>query len=285
MEKLGRARGESLTEWSGNASFDMMAALAEGPSGRNVGWAERGVLGVITDEATLAWVAKRYAPGGPMHGKGSELVIGERLRELEPALSPALLGATWHPKGATVDPFLVCDAYAARARAAGAHFALGQRVTALARRPSSSGGGFTAVVEQADTLAAPGAPRAPVALDCDELVIATGWLCRPLAAQLGYDVRVSGTHGQLFTTQARGGGRGGMRGGVLVGCMKSWSRCQMTDRELRITVTSHHLPPCCSRPPWAACATASTRGRAPRTGTHTPEPSPRLSSRSRRTSA
>lgn len=207
VEKLGRARGESLTDWSGNTSYAMMEALSQGPAGRDVGWEERGALGVISDPAVLAFVAKRYELGGPLHGKGGELVSAERLRELEPSLSPALLGATWHAKGATVDPYLVCDAYAARARAAGARFALGRRVTALARRP---GGGFTAVVERAaDPTAPAGAParRAPVALDADELVLAAGWLCRPLAAQLGHDVPVSGTHGQLFTTQSAAVGR------------------------------------------------------------------------------
>jgi glycine/D-amino acid oxidase-like deaminating enzyme len=200
VEKLGRLRGETLTSWSGNTSFELMQALGPG-----VGWVERGALGVIADADVLAATAKRYAPGGPLHGTGSELVGRERMLELEPSLSPALVGATWHPRGATVDPFLVCDAYASRARAAGARFALGRRVTALARRPvvGGSGGGFTAIVERADVEEPSGGKGAdPIALDADEVIIATGWLCRSLAARLGYDVPVGGTHGQLFTTKS-----------------------------------------------------------------------------------
>lgn len=183
----------SLNDWSGHVSFDMIKSL------KDVEFVERGTLGVFSDEEAFERAKPKFAPGGRLHGSGQEIISRERMLEIEPQLSPELVGATWQPKGATVDPFLVCDAYAQAAQAQGARYLLGWSVDTLTRCPNQEDGyrfqvNCSAHSERPEKLA----------VVCDEVVLATGWKCGELAGQLGHSVAVEGMHGQLFTSQVEG---------------------------------------------------------------------------------
>lgn len=181
----------SLNDWSGHVSFDMIKNL------KDVEFVERGTLGVFADKESFARAKPKFAEGGRLHGSGTEIVERERMLEIEPQLSPDLVGATWQPKGATVDPFLVCDAYAKEAQAAGARYLLGWSVDKL-ERIQEHPQGYKFQVEAA------GADGQRLSVACDDVVLATGWMCGELAKQLGHSVAVAGMHGQLFTSQVDG---------------------------------------------------------------------------------
>jgi len=83
----------SLNDWSGHVSFDMIKNL------KDVEFVERGTLGVFSDEEAFERAKPKFAPGGRLHGSGQEIVSRERMLEIEPQLSPDLVGATWQPKG------------------------------------------------------------------------------------------------------------------------------------------------------------------------------------------
>ena len=86
----------------------------------------------------------------------------EELLALEPDLSPSLKGAVVSG-GATMDPFLTCEAFAKRARIHGAHFKFGVDVTGLER---VDGGGFRVHGSQ---------DGRPATHDADIVLICTGW--------------------------------------------------------------------------------------------------------------
>ena len=179
----------SLSSWSGHTSYQMMEAIQK--NWQNIDFIHRGTLGVIPNQEIFESLKPKFAPGGLLADSG-ELVSKEKMLQIEPVLSPTLFGASWHPKGACVDPYLVCQAYTNRAMRLGCQLALQHEVVGLERHD----GKFRVICKslKLDEVA-------PRTFDADEVIISTGWLCNKIGKMLGHDVPVKGMHGQLFTTK------------------------------------------------------------------------------------
>jgi len=112
-------------------------------------------------------------------------VLGIRdARTLEPALSPALLGAVYSPLRSQADPERATRAFARVAERKGARVLTGHEVTAIAPRPS---GGWLVRTSRAEVVAA-------------EVVIAAGAWCGPIGAMLGLDIPIAPVRGQMWAT-------------------------------------------------------------------------------------
>jgi glycine/D-amino acid oxidase-like deaminating enzyme len=105
-------------------------------------------------------------------------------RSLEPALSPALLGAVYSPLRSQADPERATRAFARVAERTGARILTGHEVTAIAPRPA---GGWVVRTARAEVVA-------------EHLVIAVGAWCGPIGAMLGLDIPIVPVRGQMWAT-------------------------------------------------------------------------------------
>lgn len=94
------------------------------------------------------------------------------LREVAPALSTAISGASFCPTDGHADPHAAVNAFVAAAKAAGAELRWGERVTAI----TASGGKATGVVTDKGSYAAP------------RVILAASFLGNELLADHGYQV-------------------------------------------------------------------------------------------------
>jgi len=117
-------------------------------------------------------------------GHRIELLAPREARSLEPALSPALLGAMYSPLRSQADPRRATRALATLAERQGARILTHHEVRALAPRPA---GGYAARTPQGEIVAA-------------ALVIAAGAWCGPLGALLGLDIPIVPVRGQMWAT-------------------------------------------------------------------------------------
>ena len=100
----------SLTAWLGHRSFDRLQQLED--EGEDVGFLPRGTIGLVHTEEQKTNAQRIFGNGGSMAGAGEWLTKQEVLTK-EPLLNPdSVIGGILHPKGATVDPWSVCDALA-----------------------------------------------------------------------------------------------------------------------------------------------------------------------------
>ena len=105
-------------------------------------------------------------------------------RSLEPALSPALLGAVYSPLRSQADPERATRAFARVAERKGARILTHHEVTAIAPRPA---GGWVVRTTRAEVVA-------------EHLVIAAGAWCGPIGAMLGLDIPIVPVRGQMWAT-------------------------------------------------------------------------------------
>jgi sarcosine oxidase, subunit beta len=105
-------------------------------------------------------------------------------RSLEPALSPALLGAVYSPLRSHADPERATRAFARVAERTGARVLTHHEVTAIAPRPT---GGWVVRTTRAEVVA-------------EHLVIAAGAGCGPIGAMLGLDIPIVPVRGQMWAT-------------------------------------------------------------------------------------
>lgn len=90
-----------------------------------------GSLVVCMDEADYGKLERLYQNGLKNGVEGLEIVRGERLREIEPAVRREAYAALWAPTGAIICPFGLTIALAENAAANGVEFIFNTAVTAL----------------------------------------------------------------------------------------------------------------------------------------------------------
>ena len=90
-----------------------------------------GSLVVCMDEADYGKLERLYQNGLKNGVEGLEIVRGERLREIEPAVRREAYAALWAPTGAIICPFGLTVALAENAAANGVEFIFNTAVTAL----------------------------------------------------------------------------------------------------------------------------------------------------------
>lgn len=117
-------------------------------------------------------------------GHRVELLSIREAREIEPEMSPKLLGAMYSPLRSQADPVKATTAFATLAGRLGARVLTGHDVTAIAPRPN---GGYT-LQTSADGVVA------------GSLVIAAGAWCSQLGGLLGLDIPIVPVRGQMWAT-------------------------------------------------------------------------------------
>jgi glycine/D-amino acid oxidase-like deaminating enzyme/predicted heme/steroid binding protein len=173
----------SATAWTGDESVRIHHELQQQ---EDIEFEFKSVLGVCQTDEQWMMAQKLYGPGGKREGTGKLVTIDE-LMVLEPQVNPNLKGAVLNG-GATMDPYLTCEAFAKRARSNGSKFNFGVDVTGMERRPE---GGFR-VLTTVD--------GRPTVMEADEVLICTGWIASTMAKWLGHNVPVKPMHGQMFAT-------------------------------------------------------------------------------------
>jgi glycine/D-amino acid oxidase-like deaminating enzyme len=113
-----------------------------------------------------------------------ELLGIREARAIEPALSPALLGAMYSPLRSQADPVKATGAFSRLAARGGARVLTDHEVTALAPRAA---GGYAVTTSRGDLVAG-------------ALVIAAGAWSGPVGAMLGLDVPIVAVRGQMWAT-------------------------------------------------------------------------------------
>ena len=129
------------------------------------------------DAAGLIGLADRRVK----NGFSAEVLTAEKARELEPALSPSIVGAVLFPEDAQVHNPKMVTALAKGAAKFGAKFQLGNPVTGFVRE----GERVVGVVVNGETLYA------------DTFVIANGCWAGELTAQLGAPMQIGPAKGQI----------------------------------------------------------------------------------------
>ena len=176
----------NLSNWSGHWQFDLMKQFQE--EGDNIEFVEKGTLGVIQTKEQFEYLQKQISPGGRMFGT-LDLLSKEKTLEIEPSLNPSIYGSTLCHKGATFDPFLVCQAFAKKAERNGVNFHFGFDVEKIERKTTDSN-------EKTFVIKSAGGYE----IEADILLLCTGWKVRDHAAFLGHEIPVRPVHGQMFAT-------------------------------------------------------------------------------------
>ena len=117
-------------------------------------------------------------------GHAVELLTGREARALEPALSPALLGAMYSPLRCQADPVKTTVAFTRLAERDGARVLPHHEVTSITPRRSS---GYTVATSGGEVVAG-------------ALVIAAGAWCGPVGALLDLEIPVVPVRGQMWAT-------------------------------------------------------------------------------------
>ena len=108
-----------------------------------------------------------------------------------------MLGAVWHPKGATVDPFMVCNAFAKRAKKNGVKFLHNYEVKKIERNFLGFKVFCTKNVEEENNLNNNNSNKIEeeIVIEADKIVVTVGWLGGKFTSMLGHDIPVRGIHG------------------------------------------------------------------------------------------
>jgi glycine oxidase len=185
---LEDAAKSPLSELQG-ASIRLYAHLLpeiEELSGIDVGYRVTGLLRTaFTEEraALLKELVRREPPGV----RGLEWLEGRVLRELEPALSPRVIGAAYSPQDANLNPALLTRAFAQAARRLGAGVHERTVVTGFLRR----GGVLRGLSVRQD------GSRGGIS-DVDCVVLAAGPWTQALALRLGVRLATPPRRGQML---------------------------------------------------------------------------------------
>ncbi|KNC83400.1 hypothetical protein SARC_04341 [Sphaeroforma arctica JP610] len=172
-----------LTQWLGEEAYLFFKTMQA--EWGDVEFTDKGTIGLVETDEQLEGARAIFGADGKV--RGAEIVTDKaRMAEIEPAISPEQLKAiVYHPRGATVDPYMVCDAFAKRAQANGVRLLLDHAVTDIAPVEDSSMN-YRVTCENGEQL------------DADVVVICTGWKAKEHAAMIGCDVPVKAMHGQMF---------------------------------------------------------------------------------------
>ncbi len=107
------------------ARYRAFAAELERLTGVSVGYRGGGTLQVAFDDVTARALAGRAAQI-QKHDIPVEVIDGDEVRRLEPAVDAQVRGALWFREEASIDPRLLCRALYLAAHQAGARFLTGQ---------------------------------------------------------------------------------------------------------------------------------------------------------------
>jgi sarcosine oxidase subunit beta len=118
------------------------------------------------------------------NGHRVELLSIREAREIEPEMSPKLLGAMYSPLRSQADPVKTTRAFATLAGRLGARVLTGHEVTAVSPR---AGGGYAVQTSGGEVIAG-------------TLVIAAGAWCSQLGVMLGLDIPIVPVRGQMWAT-------------------------------------------------------------------------------------
>jgi len=167
-------------------SLRLMAELSE-DHGIDFELAARGNLVLLRTEEELrrqrAFVEKQRQSGMDIHFLDPKAAL-----EMEPALSPDILGASYSPMDAAVNPYALTLAFGAAARRLGVTIRTGVEVTAL----KSEGGRVSTAVTSEGEVAG------------DILVVAAGAWTPMLTRTVGLDLPIEPSRGQILVTQPQG---------------------------------------------------------------------------------
>ncbi|MEL6983280.1 MAG: FAD-dependent oxidoreductase, partial [Actinomycetota bacterium] len=155
--------------------------------GHDIGLDRTGTLTVIRNEAELTWADATVAADRDA-GRLVELLDDTELREHEPELDPALLGAILDPLAVRAEPVAATEAFATEARRAGAVLRTGCAVTGL--DPSPGGGWDLGIGGSTTTIGA------------DVVVVAAGPWCAELGRLVGLDIPIAAVRGQMWASPA-----------------------------------------------------------------------------------
>ena len=186
LEKTDGGSG-SLTAWLGHRSFHRLQQMED--EGDDIGFLPRGTIGLVHTEEQKQNAMRIFGKGGRLDG-GGEWLNAKQVLAKEPLVNPdAIVGGIYHPKGATVDPWSVCDALRRRSERAGAEFALETTVKDVV----SEGDGHTLVCQTSG-----GKERR---IRAKRVLICNGWKARDTAALVGCEVPVEPIHGQMISIE------------------------------------------------------------------------------------
>lgn len=151
--------------------------------GHDIEFRRSGGLQAIHTEAQLEFAQAR---AGELRARGHvvELLTIREARAVEPALSPALLGAMYFPLRAQADPVKATRAFAAAAERHGATILTSREVTDVAARPS---GGYAVGTSGGQVVAG-------------ALVIAAGAWAARIGAMVDLDIPIVPVRGQMWAT-------------------------------------------------------------------------------------
>lgn len=166
VDAPGWGRRPSLDDLLKMGSLAVYERLVD--DGADIELDRRGRVAVACTDGELA-----VATAEAVAHDGVHLLDGDALREVEPALGPAVLGGTWTPGAACADPVAACAALAAAAHRCGVRFAFPARVTTF--EPGPQGGARLGLhtgahVDAGAVLLAAGAWSGPVARLLDEVL-------------------------------------------------------------------------------------------------------------------
>lgn len=179
------------TGWG--ASPDLQAHLTAGSlelfeamqldHGEDIELRRSGSMSAIRTPAQLAF-AKERVESIRARGQSIELLTIREARSLEPAMSPALLGAVYSPLRSQADPERATRAFARVAEREGARILTGREVTSI---EPLTGGGYA--LKTANGTVAAG-----------RLLLAAGAWTAPVGAMLDLEIPVVPVRGQMWAT-------------------------------------------------------------------------------------
>ena len=168
-------------------SISMFSGLSE-ELGMDIEYHEsRGGMLVIEDEQQWE-LMEQLAKEQSVSGVDVRVIGIDKARELEPQLSPKLLGALYSPTGGSVHPMLMTFAFASAAKRLGADFKNETEVTGIIKKDGAVKGVNTTAGD----------------FFSEKLVIAAGAWSAALGEMAGFAIPIKPRKGQLLVTEPVG---------------------------------------------------------------------------------
>ena len=165
----------------GLESREMFAAWAE-EDWADFEWQRGGSLAVPPDVFPLPLA--EYAVAEQTLGRDAELVTGQALYTMEPALNRSVEAGLYYPADATLNPLRLAVSLSREVQRRGVELTTGVRVSGL----TTASGRISAVETTAGSIS-PG-----------QLILTTGWSAAELLAPLGIEVPLAPAKGQALAT-------------------------------------------------------------------------------------
>ena len=165
----------------GLESREMYAAWAE-EDWADFDWCRGGSLAVPPDEFPLP--LPEYAAAEQAAGRGAELITGNALRQLEPALADSVEAGLYYPEDATLNPLKLAVSLTRELTRRKVRLATGVRAVRL--QPAA---GRIGTVETTAGEIYPG-----------QLILTTGWSATVLLSPLGIEVPLTPAKGQALAS-------------------------------------------------------------------------------------